>query len=114
MRSRCTAAAPADDRGQTESPSHRANECGETVSRKPLLLEDLDAAVARADVIAAATSASTSVIRGECVRVGTHVDLVGGYRLDMQEADCDVFRGARIFVDDRQIAVRSGDIRIPL
>ncbi|WP_175780728.1 ornithine cyclodeaminase family protein [Burkholderia anthina] len=78
------------------------------------MVEDLDAAVARADIITAATSAATPVIRGECVRPGTHVDLVGGYRPDMQEADCDVFRGARIFVDDRQNAAESGDIQIPL
>jgi ornithine cyclodeaminase len=78
------------------------------------VVDDLDAATARADIIAAATSASTPVIRGECVRPGTHVDLVGGYRSDMQEADCDVFRDARIFVDDRQNAVQSGDIQIPM
>ncbi|WP_233850035.1 ornithine cyclodeaminase family protein [Paraburkholderia sp. HD33-4] len=78
------------------------------------IVEDLDAAVARADIITAATSASMPVIRGECVRPGTHVDLVGGYRPDMQEADCDVFRGARIFVDDCQNALQSGDIQIPL
>ena len=78
------------------------------------IVEDLDAAVARADIITAATSTSTPVIRGECIRPGTHVDLVGGYRADMQEADCDVFRGARIFVDDRQNAVQAGDIQNPL
>jgi ornithine cyclodeaminase/alanine dehydrogenase-like protein (mu-crystallin family) len=78
------------------------------------IVDDLDAAVAEADIIAAATSASTPMIRGTCVRPGTHVDLVGGYRPDMQEADCDVFRGARIFVDDRQNAAQSGDLKIPL
>lgn len=78
------------------------------------VVDDLDGAVARADIIAAATSASTPMIRGECVRPGTHVDLVGGYRTDMQEADCNVFKGARIFVDDRQNAVQSGDIHLPM
>lgn len=78
------------------------------------IVDDLDAAVARADIIVAATSASTPMIRGACVRAGTHVDLVGGYRSDMQEADCDVFRGARIFVDDRQNAGQSGDIQVPM
>lgn len=47
------------------------------------IVQDLDAAVARADIISAATSSSTPVIRGACVRPGTHVDLVGGYRPDM-------------------------------
>lgn len=78
------------------------------------IVEDLDAAVANADIIAAATSASTPMIRGKCLRPGTHVDLVGGYRPDMQEADCDVFQGARIFVDDRKNAAQSGDIQIPV
>ncbi|WP_321964392.1 ornithine cyclodeaminase [Paraburkholderia sp. J7] len=78
------------------------------------IVEDLDAAVASADIIVAATSATTPMIRGKCVRPGTHVDLVGGYRPDMREADCDVFRGARIFVDDRQNAAESGDIQIPM
>ena len=78
------------------------------------IVEDLDAAVARADIVASATSASAPMIRGECVRPGTHVDLVGGYRPDMQEADCEVFRGARIFVDDRENAAQSGDLRTPM
>lgn len=78
------------------------------------IVDDLDAAIGRAAIITAATSASTPVIRGELVRPGTHIDLVGGYRPDMQEADCEVFRGARIFVDDRQNAAESGDIQFPL
>lgn len=78
------------------------------------IVGDLDAAVARADIVTTATSASSPNIRGCFVRPGTHVDLVGGYRPDMQEADCDVLRGARIFVDDRDNAAHSGDIHIPL
>lgn len=78
------------------------------------VVDDLDAAVARADIVTSATSATAPMIRGECLRPGTHVDLVGGYRPDMQEADHEVLRGARIFVDDRQNAGESGDILIPL
>lgn len=78
------------------------------------VVEDLDAAVARADIVTAATGAATPVIRGGRVRPGTHVDLVGGYRPDMQEADCDALKGARIFVDDRENASVSGDILIPM
>jgi ornithine cyclodeaminase/alanine dehydrogenase-like protein (mu-crystallin family) len=78
------------------------------------IVGDLNAAVARADIVTAATSASDPVIRGEYVRPGTHVDLVGGYRPDMQEADCDVLKGARIFVDDRSNAAAAGDIHIPM
>ncbi len=75
---------------------------------------DLDAAVAQADIISAATSSTTPLIRGACLRPGTHVDRVGGYRPDMQEADSEVLRGARVFVDDRDNALASGDLQIPL
>jgi ornithine cyclodeaminase/alanine dehydrogenase-like protein (mu-crystallin family) len=78
------------------------------------IVEDLNAAVARADIVTAATSTSTPLVHAEFVRPGTHIDLVGGYRPDMQEADCAVLKGARIFVDDRHNAIHSGDIQIPL
>jgi ornithine cyclodeaminase/alanine dehydrogenase-like protein (mu-crystallin family) len=78
------------------------------------VVDDLDAAVARADIVVAATSTGTPLIHGAHLRPGTHVDLVGGYRPDMQEADVDVLRGARIFVDDRQSAAAAGDLQIPL
>lgn len=78
------------------------------------VVDDLDAAVARADIVVAATSTSTPLIHGAHVRPGTHIDLVGGYRPDMQEADAEVFRGARVWVDDRQSAAASGDLQIPL
>ena len=98
------------------SPQKLAEAC-EALQRRGVaahIVTDLDAAVAEADIITSATSATTPMIRGACVRAGTHVDLVGGYRPDMQEADCEVLRGARIFVDDRQSAAQAGDIQIPL
>ena len=51
------------------------------------IVGDLDGAVARADIISTATSASVPLIHGRLVRPGTHIDLVGGFRPDMQEAD---------------------------
>ncbi|MFC9549934.1 ornithine cyclodeaminase family protein [Rhodococcus sp. NPDC056960] len=79
-----------------------------------VVVGDLDQAVARADIISAATSTSTPLIHGRHVRPGTHVDLVGGFRPDMQEADNELLGKARIFVDDRRSAAVAGDILIPL
>lgn len=78
------------------------------------IVENLPAAVFRADIISAATSSTLPLIAGRDVKPGTHVDLVGGYRQDMQEADVDLMRKSRIFVDDRSTAYVSGDIYIPL
>jgi ornithine cyclodeaminase/alanine dehydrogenase-like protein (mu-crystallin family) len=78
------------------------------------VVSDLDAAVSKADSICTATSAASPLIKREFVRPGTHIDLVGGFRPEMQEAESEVLRNARIFVDDRANAGFSGDIHIPL
>ena len=78
------------------------------------IVDDLDAAVSQADIISSATSSACALIHGRNVRPGTHVDLVGGYRPDMQEADSELIGKARVFVDDRKSAAVAGDILIPL
>ncbi|MFJ4156698.1 ornithine cyclodeaminase family protein [Pseudomonas sp. NPDC089752] len=78
------------------------------------IVDELEQAVSRADIIVSATSTATPLIAGRCVRPGTHVDLVGGYRADMQEADVELVGKARIFADDRASALASGDLCIPL
>lgn len=74
------------------------------------VVTDLPAAIAKADIITCATSATEPVISGALVRPGTHVDLVGGFREDMREADDDLFINARVYVDDFSTAQVSGDI----
>lgn len=74
----------------------------------------IESSISRADIITSATSAESPFIRGEWIRPGTHVDLVGGYRQNMQEADEHLMQKARIFVDDMDSALQSGDLFIPL
>lgn len=79
------------------------------------MVDDLDAAVAHADVISMATMARDPLIRGELLRSGTHVDCVGAFLPDRREVDDAVVQRAEIFVDSRDAAVReSGDLVIPL
>lgn len=78
------------------------------------VVTDLNEAVSQADIIASATSSSMPLILGQYIQPGTHVDLLGAYRPDMQEADCEVMLRGRIFVDDRVNALLSGDIHIPM
>ncbi|MDR0211448.1 MAG: ornithine cyclodeaminase [Pseudomonas putida] len=75
---------------------------------------DLDEAVARADIIVCATASSAPLIKGRLVRPGTHVDLVGGFRPDMREADTDLVARARLYADDRPGALHSGDLLVPM
>ena len=75
---------------------------------------DLDAAVARADLISCVTGATEPLISGCLLRPGAHLDLIGSFRPDMREADDDAVGRSAIFVDTRAGALRSGDLAEPL
>lgn len=76
---------------------------------------DLASAVARADVVSAATMSTEPLIRGEWLKPGAHVDLVGGYTPTMREADDEAIRRARVFVDTRAGALHeAGDLTQPI
>jgi ornithine cyclodeaminase/alanine dehydrogenase-like protein (mu-crystallin family) len=76
---------------------------------------DLAAAVGAADVVATATMAREPVLRGEWLRPGQHLDLIGAFRADMREADDDAIRRARVFVDSRETTVgHIGELMIPI
>lgn len=66
---------------------------------------DLEAAVRAADVIATCTMATEPLIRGEWLRPGQHLDLIGAYTPEMREADDEVFARARVYVDCRETTI---------
>lgn len=71
--------------------------------------EDLDAAVAAADVIAAATTATAPLIRADAVRAGAHLCLVGAFTPAMAEAEPALLpRAALIYADDRASVLAKG------
>src|SRR5258706_8913399 len=71
--------------------------------------EDLEAAVREADIVSCATLATHELVKGEWLRAGTHLDLVGAFKADMRETDDEAMRRAdRIFVDDRAAALTEG------
>lgn len=74
---------------------------------------DLDKAVAEADVICSATMATTPHLKGKLLKPGCHVDLIGSFTPEMREADDDVLKRAKIFVDHRQTTTRSGEFLGP-
>ena len=76
---------------------------------------DLLAAIASADIVSTATMAREPILRGEWVRPGTHVDLVGAFRADMREADDALLSRARLFVDCLDTTIdHIGELAIPL
>lgn len=69
------------------------------------------AGLAGADIVSAATLATSPLIAGAALRPGMHIDLIGAFRPDMCEADADSFARARVFVDTRKGALEeAGDL----
>ncbi|PUB15575.1 ornithine cyclodeaminase family protein [Yoonia sediminilitoris] len=76
---------------------------------------DLATAVQAADIITCATMSTEPVIKGDWLRPGQHVDLIGAYRPDMREVDDTALQKARIFVDSRDTTMdHIGELKIPL
>ncbi|MFQ5954484.1 MAG: ornithine cyclodeaminase family protein [Kiloniellales bacterium] len=76
---------------------------------------DLEAAARQADVISCATMATAPLIKGDWLKPGAHLDLVGGYTPETREADDEAARRARIFVNSRLTTIGCcGDIVGPM
>ena len=76
---------------------------------------DLRAAVEKADLISCATTSGEPLLRGAWLREGTHLDLVGGFRRDMREADDAAILRARVMVDTYAGALsEAGDLTQPM
>jgi ornithine cyclodeaminase/alanine dehydrogenase-like protein (mu-crystallin family) len=76
---------------------------------------DLEASVAGADIVVCLTSSSTPVLDGKWLKLGCHVDLVGGFTPDMRETNDAAIVRSSVFVDHlRLTAEHCGDIVQPL
>lgn len=84
-------------------------------AREILAVRDVEDAVSQSDVISCATTSKTPILRGAWIKPGTHIDLVGGFRPDMREADDAAVLRSRLFVDTRAGALsEAGDILGPV
>ena len=77
--------------------------------------DDLATAVAEADMISCATMSREPVLRGDWLRPGQHVDLIGAFKADMREADDAALTRSRIFVDSLETTLdHIGELKDPL
>lgn len=80
----------------------------------PARAEDLETACRMADVVSSVTASTRPFIRGEWLRPGSHLDLIGAFKADMRESDTRAVTQARVFVDGRAGAMLSGDLAVPM
>ncbi len=76
-------------------------------------VHDLGTATASADVVSCATLSDEPLIKADWVKPGTHLDLVGSFTPQMQEADPKLFRDARLVIDTATALKESGDLIEP-
>jgi ornithine cyclodeaminase/alanine dehydrogenase-like protein (mu-crystallin family) len=79
------------------------------------LAPSLEVAVRESTLISCATTSTESLVRGEWLQSGTHLDLVGGFKPNMREVDDDAVRRARVCVDTYAGALaEAGDLVQPM
>jgi len=77
--------------------------------------DNLGEAVRNADIVSCATLARDPLVKGEWLKEGSHLDLVGAYTPEMRESDDGAVLRASVFVDTRAGAMKeAGDIVQPL
>lgn len=75
---------------------------------------DRDGAVAHADVITCATTATTPLFDGRRLSAGTHVDGVGTFQPAARELDGETIRRARVVIDQPATIDNAGDLAIAI
>ncbi|SCY51894.1 ornithine cyclodeaminase family protein [Microvirga guangxiensis] len=75
---------------------------------------DLEAAVREADLVSCATLSTAPIVKGDWLKEGAHLDLVGAFNLKMREADDEALRRAQVFVDTDAAKFEGGDVAVSI
>lgn len=75
---------------------------------------DLEGEARTADIVSCATNATEPLIHGAWLKRDAHLDLVGGFTMQMREADAAALARARVVVDSRKAVTEGGDVAIAI
>ena len=76
---------------------------------------ELETPAREADLICSAIGCQQPIIKGEWLKPGSHLDLIGAYTPTMREADDECLRRGSLFVDARETTLHHiGELMIPL
>ena len=95
------------------------NLCASLADKYPQIsftaVTEIEASASKADLICSAIGCTQPIVRGEWLKPGTHVDLIGAYTAEMREADDECLRRGSLFVDARETTIHHiGELMIPL
>ncbi|XP_019428310.1 PREDICTED: uncharacterized protein P11E10.01 [Lupinus angustifolius] len=72
--------------------------------------ENLDEVVGLGDIVSCATNSETPLVKGEKLKAGAHLDLVGSFKHSMKECDDEAIRRGRVFVDNEAALEEAGEL----
>lgn len=82
---------------------------------KSATADNLESACRDADIISCVTMSTEPLVFGSWLQPGTHLDLIGGFKPTMREADTDAVVRSTIFADTREgVLAEAGDLLIPI
>ncbi len=67
-----------------------------------------------ADIVCTSTPVRSPVVKREWVRAGAHLNAMGADAPGKQELDPRILQEGRIFIDDEEQALHSGEVNVPL
>jgi len=75
---------------------------------------DLEGEARTADIISCATNATEPLIHGHWLKREAHLDLIGGFTMQMREADADALHRSRVVVDSVKAIEEGGDVAVAI
>lgn len=70
----------------------------------------LEEIVGLGDIVSCATNSETPLVKGESLKAGAHLDLVGSFKHSMRECDDEAIRRGRVFVDNEAALEEAGEL----
>ena len=76
---------------------------------------EVESAVRQADIISCATGSAIPLFKGEWLKPGAHVDLIGNHNHDRRECDTQAILNSSVYVDSRtNVLNEAGELLIPI
>lgn len=70
----------------------------------------LEEVVGKGDIVSCATNSEQPLVKGELLKKGAHLDLVGSFKHSMKECDDDAIRRGQVFVDNEAAMEEAGEL----
>ncbi|KAK8494875.1 hypothetical protein V6N13_046608 [Hibiscus sabdariffa] len=72
--------------------------------------ESLEEIIPLGDIVSCATNSESPLVKGEKLKPGAHLDLVGSFKHTMKECDDEAIKRGRVYVDNAAALVEAGEL----